>query len=257
MKVLKFKIPESFDELSEKQFVKIVWLLFNYKTTKLIVKKVFKVLVNYKWWKFNKRINIRYLLSDVPLSQLKQYFDFVFSKNDRTKFLTEVRPEWSLLRPFKERPYFYPPMDRIINLTAAEFAAADDFHIKYRQTNDVVYLYYLAAVLYTPSKPGVDRPEFDKLKLKELMLPFKKVSLKKLLAIEVTYFGCKNNIVNRFKKAFPKHAKNPKKGYGFGKVILTMTKGDLSKLDKIQNVNVFTFLEQFQEDLIQAAKNTK
>jgi len=33
-----------------------------------------------------------------------------------------------------------------------------------------------------------------------------------------------------------------------------MAKGDLSKLETIKKVNIFAFLEQFEEDLIQAAK---
>jgi hypothetical protein len=81
---------------------------------------------------------------------------------------------------------------------------------------------------------------------------FKNVPLDKLFAIEHAYFGCKNHLVKRFPKVFPKQksgASKPKKKYGFGKVILSMCKGDLSKVEKIKKINIYTFLEQFEEDL--------
>ncbi|MCV6900941.1 hypothetical protein OE165_28310, partial [Escherichia coli] len=81
-------------------------------------------------------------------------------------------------------------------------------------------------VLYTRTKK---RTDFDKNELHEKAKHFKKVPIQKLLAIEIAYFGCKNNIVKRFPKAFPKAnpevSSSKNKKYGFGKVILSMAKG--------------------------------
>jgi len=137
----------------------------------------------------------------------------------------------------------------IANLTADEFAVVDDLHIKWRETKNIEYLQYLASALYTATPK---RPVFDKNELHTLAIPFAKLPLQKLFAIEMAYFGCKNNLVKRFPKAFPKPAPGqtkPKKKYGFSKVILSMAKGDLSKLEQIKKVNIYTFLEQFEEDL--------
>jgi len=75
--------------------------------------------------------------------------------------------------------------------------------------------------------------------------------------MEIAYFGCKKAIEKRFPKVFPKPvhgAGTPKKKYGFGKVILAMAKGDLSKLEIIERVNIYAFLEQFEEDIINTSK---
>ena len=93
---------------------------------------------------------------------------------------------------------------------------------------------------------------FDKNNLEFLVKDFKKVPLAKLLAIELTYFGCKNYLVKRFPKVFPKASPNAgkaKKTSGLGKVILMMTKDDPSKLKAIKEINAYAFLEQFTEDL--------
>lgn len=240
MKTIKFNIPKSWDEMSQKQFENIA-LHFNSAETKVkFYIKLFFLLTNVKWWQFAKKAKMRIVLRTVPLSDLHQNYDFIFKENNRTIFPDNIKIE---------KIKYFPPQNRISNLTADEFAIVDDLHIKWRETKNVEYLQYMAAVLYTDTKT---RPLFDKNELHDKAKPFSKLSIKKLLAIELAYFGCKNNLVKRFPKAFPKQKPGeakPKKKYGFSKVILSMAKGDLSKLDLIKKVNIYTFLEQFEEDL--------
>jgi len=199
-----------------------------------------------KYWQFSKKARIRIALRNCALSDLHKSYEYIFKANNRTIF-----PEFIKIKKTK----YFPPQARIANLTADEFAVVDDLHIKWRETKDLEYLQYMAAVLYTETKT---RPLFDKNELHEKALVFKNIPARKLLAMEMAYFGCKNNLVKRFPKAFPKakpgEAK-PKKKYGFSKVILSMSKGDLSKLDLIKKVNIYTFLEQFEEDLTPPKKS--
>ncbi|HSD07897.1 hypothetical protein [Flavobacterium sp.] len=239
MKAIKLHIPNSWDDMSERQLGKIAVLFNSGKTDVKFYIELFFMLNNIKWWQFSKKAKLRIGLRNCPLSDLHKAYEYIFNENNRTVFPTFIKTN---------KGKYYPPQNRIANLTADEFAVVDDLHIKWRETKNIEYLQYMLAVLYTPKQ----RPLFDKNELHDKALLFKNVPPKTLLTVELAYFGCKNNLVKRFPKAFPKAKKGdakPKKKYGFAKVILGMAKGDLSKLELIKKVNIYTFLEQFEEDL--------
>lgn len=252
MSAIKIILPKSWNELTSQQLERLALLFSTTKPSAKFDLKVLFILLDVKWWQYIEKAKIRIVLWNVTMSELRKNYTFVYEKNDRTTFLPFLKI--CKLKSVNCQLLF-PPQDRLANLTCDEFAVADDLHIKWRETKEIEYLHYLTAVLYTKTKK---RPDFDKNELHEKAKLFKKVPIAKLLAIEITYFGCKNNIVKRFPKAFPKAnpeasaAKNKK--YGFGKVILSMAKGDLSKLETIKKVNIFAFLEQFEDDLIQVSK---
>jgi len=243
MKTVKLYIPKSWDEMKEKQLEKIAFL---FNTSEVNIKfyiKLFFLLSDVKWWQFGKKAKMRIVLRKFPLSDLHKSYEYIFKENNRTIFPEVIKTK----KP--KKGVFFPPQNRIANLTADEFAIVDDLHIKWRETKDFEYLQYMVAVLYTESK---SRPLFDKNDLHEKAMNFQNIPIKKLLAVELAYFGCKNNLVKRFPVAFQKGkagAEKPKKKYGFSKVILGMAKGDLSKLETIKKVNIYTFLEQFEDDL--------
>jgi len=251
MRAVKITFPKSWNELTNRQLERLALLFSTTQPSAKFDIAVLFILLDIKWWQYIEKAKIRIVLWNVPMSEIRKNYDFIYTKNDRTSFLPFLKSKTKYLKPTT----YFPPQDRIVNLTCDEFAVADDLHIKWRETKNIEYLHYLTALLYTKTKK---RPDFEKNELHEKAKLFSKVPIEKLLAIEITYFGCKNNIVKRFPKAFPKA--NPEssgtknKKYGFGKVILSMAKGDLSKLETIKKVNIFAFLEQFEDDLIQAAK---
>lgn len=255
MKAIKIILPKSWNELTNRQLERLALLFSTTQPSAKFDIAVLFILLDIKWWQYIEKAKVRIVLWNVPMSEIRKNYNFIYTKNDRTVFLPflKIKNQKSLIN--NQKSIVFPPQDRIANLTCDEFAVADDLHIKWRETKNVEYLHYLAAILYTRTKK---RPDFDKNELHDKAKVFSRVPIEKLLAIEIAYFGCKNNIVKRFPKAFPKA--NPEasgtknKKYGFGKVILSMAKGDLSKLETIKKVNIFAFLEQFEEDLIQAAK---
>jgi len=252
MNAIKIILPQSWNQLTSRQLERLAFLFSTTQPSAKFDLAVLFILLDIKWWQYVQKAKVRIVLWNVPMSEIRKNYDFIYTKNDRTVF-----PPFLKICKLKSAncQLFFAPQDRIANLTCDEFAVADDLHIKWRETKNPEYLHYLTAVLYTKTKK---RPDFDKNELHEKAKAFSKVPIEKLLAIEIAYFGCKNNIVKRFPKAFPKATpevsgtKNKK--YGFGKVILSMAKGDLSKLETIKKVNIYAFLEQFEEDLIQAAK---
>jgi hypothetical protein len=239
-KIIKLIIPQSWNDLSINQLESVALLFSNVKPSAKFDLRVLYILLDLKWWQYIQKAKVRIVLWNVPMSDLRSSFDFIYSNIDRTVFPKFIKAK---------KQTFFAPQDRIANLTVKEFSVADDLHIQWRLTKNIDFLHYLAAVLYTRTKL---RPLFDKNALHDQALLFNKVPIKKLLAMEIAYFGCKKNLEKRFPKVFPEPTAGttkPKKKYGFGKVILSMTKGDLSKLETIEKVNVYTFLEQFEEDL--------
>ena len=233
---INLNIPQSWNELNQKQFERIA-LLFSTAEPSLIRDiKLLKILVDAKWWQLKKKANLRLFLFQVPYSEWKHFIEFLLKENNRTNFIPVIK--------VGKKTYF-APADRIQNLDAEEFSVADDLHIRFRETQNPEYLQYLFHVLYSETE---ERKPFDKNKLEKQIN--KKVPMATLVITEMTYFGCKNYIANKFKKAFPKPTKKEKgTRKGFGKVIQAMAKGDLSKLPTIERTNIYKFLQQFQDDI--------
>lgn len=240
---VRIKLPKSWNDLSTKQLEKIAFLFFSTKPSFAFDLKIFIILANVRWWQVFKEIKISYILSQVPVSELKKLYSFIYKENNRTIF-----PRLKILNK-----KLYAPMDRIINLSAEEFAVADDLHIKYRTTKNLEYLKYLCAVLYALSVP---RPVFDKISLSSMVKQFDKITVPQMLAIEIAYFGSKIYIEKRYPKVFPKQKQSfskASKNYGFGKVVLQMAGQKFGSHEETKKTNIYTFLEQFEEDLKQIA----
>ena len=233
---INLNIPQSWNELNQKQFERIA-LLFSTAEPSLIRDiKLLKILVDAKWWQLKKKANLRLFLFQVPYSEWKHFIDFLLKENNRTHFIPVIK--------VGKKTYF-APADRIQNLDAEEFSVSDDLHVRYRESKNPEYLQYLFHVLYSETE---ERKPFDKNKLEKQIN--NKIPMETLVITELTYFGCKNYIANKFKKAFPKSNKKesgPRKG--FGKVIQAMAKGDLSKLPIIERTNIYKFMQQFQDDI--------
>lgn len=241
---ININIPTSWNELNQKQFERIVLLFSTVEPSLARDVQLLRILVDVKWYQFKKRANLNFFINQVPYSEWGGYINFLLKENNRTNFIPVIK--------IGKKQYF-APADRIQNLDAEEYAVADDLHIRYRETKNHEYLQYLFHVLYTETE---NRPTFDKNKLEKQINP--KVPIEVLLITELTYFGCKNYIANKFKKAFPKSNKKEKGSRkGFGKVIQAMAKGDLSKLPIIERTNIYKFLQQFQDDIEEFTKRKR
>jgi hypothetical protein len=234
-----FSIPKSWNELSDRQFKQLSKLFLSGQRGLIFDLKCLRVLLNIRWYQLGKRLRLVYVLSQIPLKELKKEYEFIYTDIDRTIFLEKING-------------FYAPLNKITNLTVEEFSVADDLHIKWRETGNKEYLIYLAAVLYSETKQP--RTYFDKNNLPDKIKHFQKVPIEELHCAELTYLGCKTNLVKRFPTAFPKGTKKVSNSkYGFGKVILQMAGGKFGNHEQTKATNIYTFLEEFNENL----KNVK
>ncbi|MFK7049875.1 hypothetical protein V3Q77_08235 [Flavobacterium davisii] len=232
-------IPTTWNELSNEQFQKIVSLFHSSEPSIQQEYQAFRILLNARWYQWIKKARIRWLLRTEPRSVWLPFYEFLYQKCTRTVFVSEIKANGKT---------YYAPNNRLNNLSAVEFAVANDLHVVWRSKQSTEALLLLFHVLYSESKK---RAPFDKLALDKKTA--EKIPLPILLATEATFLGSLNHMSSKFPKVFPASQKNKQsKHVSFEKIILAMAKGDLSKLSTIENVNIYKFLEQFQDDIKEA-----
>lgn len=240
---LTIKIPKNWNDCTDSQLNKLALLIHSGITGNKFDLKCFRILIAAKWFHFLRRAKVSYLLSIEPISVTKQDFAFIYSGNTLTRF--------PYIKPIANEKY-YPPLPQISNLSIGEMAIADDLHIKWRATQDIECLYYLAATLYV--KQQQPRPIFDKndLSFKEPL--FRNLSMGELLVIEMAFHGCKEHLANKFPKIFPKSKEVadsiPKKlatSSQFPKLILELSGGKFGTHEQTNRTNCYVFLAEFEK----------
>ncbi|MGL4585217.1 MAG: hypothetical protein ACRCVU_19825 [Flavobacterium sp.] len=226
------QIPSKWDDLNDWQLKKIAAMRGNegpafYFMTWLYLNQV-------KWYQFKKAYQLRIVVNQVPLSELCKYFTWVYKKEDRTIF--------------PEHKEYIAPMPRLVNLTIEEFAVADDLNNMYLVKGDLSYLRLLVAVLY--KKEG---EVYNHLQLENNVKRFKKEDKEFLLAVHLTFNGCKKSIVDKYKHTYPqiKVQKRSNKKAGLLDVVLKMSGGKFGTYNETKSTLVHTFLNELEENIIQ------
>ncbi|EKB02666.1 hypothetical protein HMPREF9711_03128 [Myroides odoratimimus CCUG 3837] len=226
------KIPSKWDELTDWQLKKIAAMIgkngpaFNFMTW-LYLNQV-------KWWQFKKAYQLKIVMNQVPMSELRNHFNWVYTNVDRTIFPKHNK--------------YVAPMDRLVNLTIEEFAVADDLNNMYLIKKDISYLRLLVAVLYK-EKGEV----YDHLQLENNVKRFKKEKKDFLLAVHIAFNGCKKGIVEKYKHIYPKikvQQKSNKKA-GLLDVVLKMSGQKFGTYQETKTTLVHTFLNELEENIIQ------
>lgn len=239
---LKISIPESWNECSDSQLKKLLSLIYSGMSGNSFDYNCFRVLVGARWWQIKIKCKLILLFCNVPMTEIKKSFEYIFKENTLTRF-----PKI----PTLNKEQYYGPLDQLSNLTIGELAVADDLHIKWRATNDVECLQYLAAILYVNQQQP--RPVFDKNDLYIKGPIFKKLSMADLLVIECAFHGCKEYMSTKFKRVFPKPVEGklttnkPKaQSSQFPKLILELSGGKFGTHEQTSRTNCYTFLAEFE-----------
>lgn len=128
-------MPTHWNELSKKQLLAIAQILYGANDINKTILQLLKILTGMKW--------IRFLRA--PAAELQEFIYLVYfliNKNELTK---------QLLPCYKK---FYGPADDFNNLLMCEFVFAEDFFLRYQQSEEKEkkLLDELIAVLYRPGK---------------------------------------------------------------------------------------------------------
>ena len=240
---ISFQIPESWNKLNDHQILKVASLISSGVTGVLFDIRVLFILTDVKWFEFRRLFKLKKLVSLVSLTSLKNHYQFIYKDKGPTRFVNSV-----CINGIN----YYPPIEKLHNLTIEEFAVADDLYLRFKNSGDIKYLAYLASVLYVKDDALV-RPLFNKNELNIKGEIFKSLPLSKLLAIQLCYQGCRSVLETRFRYVFPKTKTNSKlktssSSYGLGKVILEMAGKKFGDHESTKRTNVWTFLEQLNSD---------
>jgi hypothetical protein len=266
------KLARSWNELSELQLKEIAFSLEWYhrkkkesKNTQIyLYSKLYLSLIK-QLLRTNNPVKVWIALRQIPPSEYNRHTNYLIGENTRTKFL----PAFTI-----GSHIYYPPHDRLQNLTIKEFSFADSMFYQWRKSGDIRFLDLLCATLYrkgsfkypvlkTPKNDLDIRKKFDKIYVQKDVQHFKTVDHKKKLAIAYCYEGSRNYIINQYPHVFPKpikvqEDKNQVKKEAsytpFGKLIHFKIQFDISKLESAQNLNVHDFFGPYENELIELKK---
>jgi len=239
---INLQIPGSWNQLNNWQLKKIAAYLHSNLSGVLFDYNVLLVLLDVRWWQILKRWKILKLIKNAAFSEIKKHYGWLYSDLSLTSFIPTIKTKSKTL---------YAPQDRINNLTADEFAHADDLYLGWLNTRDIEYLQYLAAVLYREMDCNGKRVGFDKTELDDRAKELSKIDRRTLLTISLSYQGSRSYMIAQFPVVFPKpKGKNKSlKNSGFGKLVLYLSGGKFGTYNQTKRTNVYVFLSAFEEQL--------
>lgn len=241
--------PTSWNTIPQQQLLKIAPLFSSDLKGKQFDLQLLLLLLNVKWWQFRKHRKVNALLSNRVLADIKQHYEFMYTSCSLTTFIGPLKIN---------RKLWYPCDDRFSNLSIGEFSVTEDLFLQWHNTNNIEYLRYLAAVIYQPVD-ALNRAVFEKKYLESNYKRLAKLNTNQLLAIGLSYRGCKSQLAKKYKKVFPAPKKSTEtptvkikqNTTGLSKVTLQMAGGKFGAYNETNNTNVYVFLDEFTEQLIQ------
>ncbi|RSC96065.1 hypothetical protein [Tenacibaculum singaporense] len=240
---LNITIPNEWNDLTTRQQKKIAVLLHSAISGVVFDYKLFKILMNVRWWQFFKYRKFLKVTRSALFEDLKEHYSWVYTDLSLTSFIPRLKKK------------YIAPADRLTNFTVDEFAHTEDLFLTWYKTNDFEALHYLAAILYRENNDLGKRAEFDKNELEKRAKLFSKLNKSTLLAIALSYQGCKLYITRKFPLIFPTESKKKSKKNklpdtsGFGKLILHFSGQKFGTYNETKNTNLYTFLSDFEEQL--------
>lgn len=242
-------IPATYNDLTPAQFKQVQYILLTTPDYTRAQYRILKHLLKTAWY---KPLPLRNILKHYPLKELWSYCDYIDHGVARTDFI-ELKIHGAT---------YYPPIDKLFNLTAGSFSAADSLFLQFCEAQDLPvkqrrqYLEYLCGVLYEPTNTPV-RPQFHKATLHERAQPFTNLRTSTLMCVLTSYAGCRDHLQNKFKYVFPKAApvkktrrkKSVKNTPGFDQIILSMAGDRIADLPAINHTPLYSFLAKMNNDL--------
>ncbi|WP_028890878.1 hypothetical protein [Tenacibaculum sp. 47A_GOM-205m] len=236
-------IPTNWNDLTVRQQKQLALLLHKGISGVVFDYQVLKILMNVRWWQFFKYRKLLKITKSAHFEELKKHYSWLYNDLQLTTFIPKLKKE------------YLAPADRLTNFTVEEFSHTEDLFLTWHKTKDFEALHYLAAVLYRENNDLGKRVEFDKTELDKRAANFSKLPKSTLLAIALSYQGCKLYITRKFPLIFPAAPKKQNKknklpnSSGFGKLILHFSGQKFGTHNETKNTNLYTFLSDFEEQL--------
>lgn len=211
---LNFNIPTNWNELSERQRVKISDLVFSAEegSKGIYFAALYHLFCpSVRWSLAGLKENYKFLrmILQVRFSDLIPHIEFIFKDLSLTKF-----PKYVTIAGKR----YYGPANRLSNVSIDELNFAYRFYFDWITTKDVTALDRLVTVIYRPArkkKRGDIREPFDKENVMSRGTVFPQLPLDQKIAIGLAFKGSVDYMFAKFPVLFPpskekKPAKKPK-----------------------------------------------
>lgn len=239
-----YQIPESWNELSQKQLLKCADLLNKSFSEYTMLTSIFHCLAQMRAFTF----------FSIPKDKLYDCINLV-SWIIQGVTLTEQRI------PFYQG--FYGPKKELENLRLKEFAMTELLYLQFRNDNNIDALNELISILYRPGKKGYNiKLDVDgdiRVAYNSHVVPFykRKVSkwpIKVKLSIAFFYEGCRNNFTNNYKEVFEGESDGGETlPYGIWSIMRDVAeKGVFGDMEKVEDQYVDTLLMELHTQIIKA-----
>ena len=240
-----FYFPESFSELSIYQWTSYYLFLMD---------EIDKGQLLWRFLQGNQKFK-----ANIPgdrIADIENLLMFIYN---------EPAPEWYMNTLEVEGVKLIGPLAQFKNLTCGEFAFADTYYSAYFETKKEDFLDKCLAVLMREEDPEANENNIDwkgdrRIIFNENHIDRRAILISKIppeikLAAMFNYSIIRAKLEQRFIWIFQKSASgvNNKKN-GWDKVMRSMCQGDLTKLDKIFNVPLYTFFDELNDTIKQNSK---
>lgn len=240
-----YPIPESWNELSQRQLFDLMDCLFVLKhSNEQVVLKMLQIMCNMSHFQFYR----------ARAEEMSEYFyllEVLLTK--KIEFTRQIVPQYEGL---------FGPDDRISNMVMDEFIFSEDYFTKWRQDeSDINSLNNLVATLYREPKRKYD---FDKNPDGDPRVPFNqnicshnanlkisKWGMNAKLAIATWYEGCRMKLVDDNEEVFGGAGEAPK--YGLISIIRAIAKnGVLGDFNSVEKKYVSLIMIELNESIAEA-----
>lgn len=244
-KIVEFKEPKSWNELTRKQLINFTRLLYLVND-----KAMLKLLLVRMFFGISKFQVIR--LTEVQVIESFKFFQFLLDDNQLTKQLLPY------LKPTILGKKLYGPGDGFKYLKPDEWMFADAYYMEYRSGEKVEDLQKFVACLYRGQrknyKPksedfdGEIRKPFNSHHLESITKQVAKCSLWELLAVKVWYDGCRAAWEKEFDKVFTADNESTAESYGWAEVFMKMAGSTFGTMDEVEKQPMYNLLFKMQVD---------
>ena len=250
-----YAIPTTWNELSGKQLLQVMEVLYGNYEVDAARLKLLKILTGVSWFRFFR----------IPLAEKAAYLDithFLVNENTLTKQLLPI---------YKG---YYGPADDFNNITGEEFVFSEDFYFKSFTTNDdgqrimnPAALNELVAVLYRKKKDGYNlkknidgdaRESFNQnISTYNAKRKISKWPLAAKLAVFTWYETCRHQMIEANPDVFGGGSNEPAK-YGLLSVMRVIAEGGIhGDFEKVTKMYVQLWMMELNEKIEEAKQAAK
>lgn len=277
-------IPGTWDELTAKQYVRIINVLLLKKGT-LQEKQIqlLKILTGFTWfgmarildwWRYNPRrfqmLNIKKLVRRMPDEggSLARVLDrterLATAAEELTAFLFQSCTLSRNIMPRVGR--YYGPADYLDNLRMGEFVYAENFFGAWKAKNEITALNQLISVLYRPlqfrylfgghRRTSDPRIPFDPVECARNISTIAAWPLEKRIAIATMYGSMRQRLIDENPRVFTDSGGSEDSSpYGLWSVMRQVAKqGHFGKFSDIEQSYISTILMELNESIIEAER---